>query len=268
METQLPPAPPREAVQRWRLVVARSAIASTIGQREQQEAWETALGASGLPLAGLDGPKPRARIVPAAPLSAAIPGEAELVDVYLVERVPAWRVREALAGHLPEAFRLVDLYDIWTGEAALPGRVVASVYRAVVTLPSAGFGSTLGAAVASLLAAVALPRERAKGDGVVRYDLRPFVEDVALSVSAGGDAATLRMTLRHDPEKGIGRPDEVLAELSARVLATLDVQTLVRESLVLGEAPPPPPPAPRRRPAPRPGGGPSGTPARSPRARL
>ncbi len=258
----------KEAVQRWRLVLVRSAITSTTGQREQQEAWETALGASGLPLAGLDGPKPRARIVPAAPLSAAIPGEAELVDIHLVERLPAWRVREALAAHLPEAYRLVDLYDVWTGEAALPGRVVASVYRAVVALPSAGFGSALGAAVASMLAAPSIPRERAKGEGVVRYDLRPFVEDVALSISPDGDAATLRMTLRHDPEKGIGRPDEVLAELSARVLATLAVQTLVRESLVLGEAPPPPPPAPRRRPVPRPGGGPSAAAGRSPRARL
>ena len=39
------------------------------------------------------------------------------------------------------------------------------------------------------------------------YDLRPFVE--ALAVEEAGGAPRLRMRLRHDPEKGIGRPDEV-----------------------------------------------------------
>ena len=34
-------------------------------------------------------------------------------------------VRESLAGHLPAGHRLLDLYDVWLGEAALPGRVAA-----------------------------------------------------------------------------------------------------------------------------------------------
>ena len=41
------------------------------------------------------------------------------------------------------------------------------------------------------------------------------------------------MELRHDPEKGVGRPEEVLAELSARSGVALDDAILVRERLVL-----------------------------------
>ena len=59
------------------------------------------------------------------------------------------------------------------------------------------------------------PRERRKGDATVRYDLRPFIE--ALAVDGTADVVTLRMTLRHDPERGVGRPDEVLAALADRM---------------------------------------------------
>src|SRR5262245_42313737 len=97
-------------------------------QRAVQSAWEAALRGSGLPLAGLDSESGRPRFALAAPLSASIPGEAELADVWLTERRPRWTVRDALAGSLPTGFTLVDLYDVWLGEAALPGQVVASVY--------------------------------------------------------------------------------------------------------------------------------------------
>lgn len=249
VEAVLPPPAPREAVQRWRLVVAREAIPPSLGQREQQEAWDAAIIGAGLPVAGMDAPKPRARIMTAAPLSASIPGEAELVDIYLVERLPRWRVREQLDGRLPAGCHLVDLFDVWTGEAALPGRVTASVYRATVMVP-AGVRSALGSAVAAMLAASSIPRQRPKGDGMVSYDLRPFLDGLELT-DTGTDTVAVRMMLRHDPEKGIGRPDEVLAELGARTLTKLEAVALVRERLVLGDPPPPPPSAPRRRPAPR-----------------
>ena len=122
------PTPARDAVQRWRLVLTRDAVPPDAAQREQLAAWDAALASSGLPVAGLDAAKPRARFAVAAPLAVAIPGEAELADVWLVERLPAWRVREALVACVPRGWRLVDAYDVWLGEPALPGRVVASVY--------------------------------------------------------------------------------------------------------------------------------------------
>jgi radical SAM-linked protein len=257
------PAPkaPREAVQRWRLVLARGPLDADDGQREQLASWERALTGSGLPVAGLDATPPRPRFAVAAPLSASIPGEAELVDVWLVERVPAWRVREALGASMPAAHRLVEAYDVWPGSPALPGQVTASVYRAEARREDVD-PIALATACDAVLEARTLERERVKGTGTVRYDLRPFIE--ALAVDGTGDRVTLRMTLRHDPERGIGRPDEVLAALADRMPGSARrLTSLVRERLVL--APPPPPAAPvHRNRGPRRGGQPV-TPASRPR---
>ena len=146
----------REAVQRWRLVIGRDALPAARAQREQLAEWDAALIASGLPLAGLDGPKGKPRYAIGAPLQAAIPGEAELIDIWLVERLPRWRVREALAPVLPDLHTLVDLHDVWLGEPPLAGRVAASLYRAEIPLPADVEG--LRAAAAELMAAATLPR--------------------------------------------------------------------------------------------------------------
>ena len=242
-------------------MLARGTLEPDAGQREQLAAWEQALTDSGLPVAGLAAAPPRPRFAVAAPLSASIPGEAELVDVWLVERAPAWRVREALGASMPPAHRLIEAYDVWPGSPALPGLVAASVYRA-----EAGIGNVDPAALAdacdAVLASPTLERERAKGGGTVRYDLRPFIE--ALAVDGTAATATLRMTLRHDPEKGIGRPDEVLAALADLMGGSAPkVTALVRERLVLASPPPPAPPVPRNR-GPRRGGQPA-TPTSRPR---
>jgi hypothetical protein len=241
--------------------------------------------ASGLPLAGLDGPRGRPRFAPAAPLAATIPGEGELLDVWLTERLPRWRVRDALQATLPPGHTLVDVYDVWLGEDPLPGRVAASVYRAVLE-PAEGRAqgpvadaAALRVAAAALLAEPALPRERPKGETMVSYDLRPFID--AIDVDEPGPAAagetraevpgiTIRMTLRHDPERGVGRPDELLAALSERAGIAFAVRSLVRERLVLATPPAPDESTPRARgPRPRPIGDgprparPGSTPARA-----
>jgi Uncharacterized protein conserved in bacteria (DUF2344) len=218
-------------VQRWRLTLSRGAVGD-FQQREQLSAWEAALAASGLPVAGMDAAPPRPRFALAAPLSASIPGEAELVDLWLVERLPTWQLREALDGRLPTGYRLVDLFDVWLGEPALPGQVVASVYRAELAA-GAGDPGSLRAAAEAILAAGALPRSRRKGESTVAYDLRPFLDGLEIVTRSGSDASAVRMTLRHDPEKGIGRPEEVIGELGDRLGAPLDVEALVRERLVL-----------------------------------
>ena len=240
-------------------MLARAALEPDLAGRSLQAAWEGALAASGLPVAGLDGPRGRPRFAAAAPLAAAIPGEAELLDVWLTERLPRWRVRDALQASLPPDHSLVDVYDVWLGEAALPGRVSASVYRAVVeTVVDA---AAARAAAAALLAEPALPRERRKGETTVAYDLRPFIEAIevddqveAVPSTVGHTTITLRMTLRHDPERGVGRPDELLAALSERAGAALHARSLARERLVLSAPPSPVEPVARARsPRPRPG---------------
>ena len=136
------PPPPR---QRWRLVLARAADAPELAGRELIDVWETALEASGLPLFRPVG-RVRGRIAFGAPIPATLEVERELADILLTEFVPTWRVREGLAGHLPDGWRLVDLYDVWLGSPALAGQVAAADYRIGVT---GADGQALAAAAAA-----------------------------------------------------------------------------------------------------------------------
>jgi hypothetical protein len=245
-------------------VLRRDAQPGDQAQREQLAGWDATLLAAGLPIAGLDAPKAKARFAIAAPLASRIPGEAELADLWLVERLPRWRVREALRDGLPVGYLLVDLFDVWMGEPPLPGRVAASVYRATLRPPADP--ARLADAAEALLAAEALPRERRKGEGTVTYDLRPFL--ASIDVAPGQDGgAVLRLTLRHDPARGVGRPEEALAALAQALGGPLlDPETLVREALVLADPPPPTPPAPRgtrRQPVARPPADPRAHPPRA-----
>jgi len=227
---------PREAVQRWRLVLARARLPEGTTQRALLASWEHAFATSGLQICGLDAGAGKPRYAFAAPLSPAIPGEAELLDLWLNRRAPRWHVREALLAALPEGWRITDLFDVWLGEPALPGRVVASVFRVSLD-PSEGSRSIgLREAAGELLAAASLPRQRPKGDALVAYDLRPFLG--VIEVASRLDGPVIRLTLRHDPEKGIGRPEEALAALAeAEGGRPLAVRDLVREQIILADPP-------------------------------
>jgi hypothetical protein len=200
------------------------------------EAWERALARSGLPLCGLDTPSGTPRFAFAAPLSPSVPGDAELADLWLSERAERWRVRQALAAVLPAEWTLADLYDIWLGEPALPGRVVASVFRVRLVASETSRSMSLRQAAAALLAAPSLPRQRPKGEATVAYDLRPLLG--AIEVTATLDGLVVRLTLRHDPEKGIGRPEEALTALAqAQGGPPLAIRDVTRERLVLADPP-------------------------------
>jgi radical SAM-linked protein len=216
-------------------VVRRAPDAPATTQRELAEAWEAAIVGSGLPVALTEAATPRPRVSFGAPLQARIAAEAELIDVVLTDRVPTWRVREALDGRLPEGWSLVDLYDVWLAGPALPGRVVAADYRIVlvaeeprdVTLES----GRVRDAVARLLAARSVRRERLKGAGSVAYDLRPLLADA--SVIDDGPPVELRVRTRFHPELGTGRPEEVVAALGDLMGRPIAAASIVRERLVL-----------------------------------
>ena len=243
-----PPSPPvvaAEPRQRWRLTFARDPVTADAVGRSGLDAWQAALADSGLPLAGLEaGGVGRARIAIAAPLPAAAAGEAELAEVWLLQRLPLWVVREALAARLPAAHRWIDAEDVWLGAPALAGRVVAADWRVEVesVLPAgreevpADLADRLAAAAAALLAARTLPRVRVKGSVEKVYDFRPLLAD--LSIDAGGNFPTVvRLRTRIEPELGSGRPEEVVAALAEAADWPIGVGTVVRERLLLADGP-------------------------------
>jgi radical SAM-linked protein len=226
-----PPDRPRsEPRQRWRLVARRSAEAPSLTQREVAEAWEAAVVASGLPVAYTDATRPRARVSFGAPLPLGIAAEAELIDLVLVERMPTWRIREALIGQLPEGWSLVDLYDVWLAGPPLAGRVVAADYR--IVLEGDARGEIVDDAARAVLGSATLPRERSRGAETVRYDLRPLIVDLGVDA---GPPVVIHTRTRFHPELGTGRPDEVLAALCDVAGLPLRAEAIVRERLILAE---------------------------------
>jgi hypothetical protein len=222
-----PVAPPR---QRWRLVLARSPDAPRIGGRELSDAWDAAIDATGLPLHRPAG-RIRARVAFGAPLQVGIAAERELADLFLVERVPAWRMREALAGVLPDGWSLVDLFDVWVGGPPLAGRVAAADYR--IELGDEPDRGILAAAARALLEAGSLPRTRQKGSAAVPYDLRALLVDLAIVPAGAG--TSLRVRTRIHPELGSGRPDEVVAALGDWLRYPLETRAIVRERVLLAD---------------------------------
>ena len=232
--------------------MARAADAPALAQRELTDAWLAAIESAGLPLARSEGATARPRISFGAPLPVGMAAEGELIDIVLTERWPAWRLREALDPVLPGGWQVVRLEDVWLGGPPLAGRVAAADYRIVLAATGATAATAAMAAMAAssetaggdvatglrractvLLTADHLPRERAKGDRLVMYDLRPLLVDVA--VVADGPPIQLRARTRFHPELGTGRPEEVVAALGDSAGVPLQVATVVRERLLLVE---------------------------------
>jgi radical SAM-linked protein len=208
-------------------VLARSADAPRISGRELIEAWEEAIEATGLPLHRAAG-KSRSRVAFGAPLPLGMASEHELAEIFLTERAPVWRVREALTAALPAGWTLIDLCDAWVGGPPLAGRVTAAAYRLELSGPDA---AAIGEAARAVLDAAELPRSRLKGGVEVPYDLRPLLLDVR--VAEPGPPVVLRMRTRFHPELGTGRPEEVVAAIGDRLGSPLEIGAIVRERLIV-----------------------------------
>jgi radical SAM-linked protein len=211
------------------LVLARDAGAPALTGRDLIDAWDVTLDASRLPLVRPTG-RARARIAFGAPVPASMALERELADIVLTEVVAVWAVRDAMAGRLPDGWRLIDLHDVWLGAPALAGQVAAADYRIDLGGVDA---SAVALAVEALLAAATLPRERSKGGTTVTYDLRPLVVDVA--VADPGPPVVVRVRTLFHPVLGTGRPEEVVAALTDLADRPIETRSVVRERLILAE---------------------------------
>ncbi len=228
-----------EARQRWRIVVRRGEAARALAQRDVEAAWEEGLARAGVPVATTRTTRPRPRIAFAAPVPIGMTAEREPVDLFLAERLTVSDLRRRLAIALPIGHELVDLYDVWLGEPAIAGRVIAADYRVEV----AADREELKTAVVRLIQARQLERPR-KGEETRTYDLRPLVAELEVGPAlrrhldqGGPQVSTLWMRLRHDPGLGVGRPDEVLAALEVLVGHRIEALETVRERVWLAGEP-------------------------------
>jgi hypothetical protein len=173
-----------------------------------------------------------------------MPVDRDLADITLAERLPMQDVRARTAPTLPEGIEIVDMYDVWLGAPPLAASLAAADYRLTLDTAEHDLRAALARASADLLRASTLMRERTRGSSVVSYDLRPLVADVRVGgAGAGGSDATppvespvtIRIRTLFHPERGAGRPEEVLAALAERTSRHLDAVSIVRERLILAD---------------------------------
>ena len=226
------PAP--EPRQRWRIVFARSAAASSVQPADEAGQWTAALAAAGVPLAAGGGKSTRPRLTFGAPAPPGVACEGELADLVLTERLTRADLRDRLERACPPDRRVVDLYDVWLGEPSLAARLAAADYRIVVGGASA---DDLAVAAGELLAATTLPRRRSKGEGrTVDYDLRPLVLDLTTRASrTATDEAIVRVRLRLAQDGPSGRIEELVAALAENTGRELTLRSAVRERLLTSD---------------------------------
>ncbi len=220
--------------------------------RDVAAAWEAGLRDSGLPLVSTEGRNPQPRVVFAAPVPVGMLAEREPIDLWLVERHRIDIVRPALEAAVPPGQRVVDLHDVWIGAPSLPASVIAGDYRVTVGPGVAGGtgdrapieSSRIEAAVAALLAEPRIERRREKGSGWVIVDIRPHILDLAMDWEPDAGAApdptaapaiALSMRLLLGGERGVGRPDEVVAAIADLLGVELPVDSIVRRRVVLSD---------------------------------
>jgi radical SAM-linked protein len=224
-----------EARQRWRITYARDVVDADAVGRAAIDAWGEALTLSGLPVTRATADDRRPRVAFAAPLPAAARGERELLDLWLLERLPAWRVRASLEPSLPDAHHWVDAEDVWLGAPALAGQLAAADWRIELDAPDDDAArDRLTRAVDELAAATSIPRVRTKGTTEKTYDLRPLLLDLRLE-PASGSSVELRARTGFDSALGAGRPDEVVAAVADAAGLSLEIRSMTRMQLLLAD---------------------------------
>ena len=170
--------------------------------------WERALRRAGVPIAYSEGFSPHAQISLAAPLPVGTTSEAELMDIFLSERITPKALLRDLAPQLPPDLRAVAVEEVGLGLPALQADVRFAEYDVDVEPPG---GVDAREAVRSFLAEDSIPWEHRREDQVRSYDIRALV--AAIEVVATGDETTrLHMRLKND-SSGSGRPEQVALAL-------------------------------------------------------
>jgi len=201
---------------RVRLTFAKGEALKYISHLDLARAWERLFRRAGLPVAYSQGFNPRPRFQIASGLPVGVTGRAELLDVWLAERLAPEEVLARLRPASPPGLELLAAEEVDLRAPALQARMQAAEYVAV--LDTAEPADAIRTRVEALLAAPSLPRQRHHKGKQQSYDLRPLVQSLAVRPASAGGGILLEMRLQASPE-GAGRPDQVLDVLGLTLAA-------------------------------------------------
>jgi radical SAM-linked protein len=195
-------------VQRVRVTFARGDEVKYITHLDLMRFWERALRRAGVPIAYSEGFSPHAQISLAAPLPVGTTSDAELMDVFLAERIVPKTLLRDVAPQLPAGLRAVAAEEVGIALPALQAEVRFAEYEVDVS-PDPGVDVT--AAIDRFLAHETVAWEHRREDEVRSYDIRALVDRIDLLRRHDG-AVVLHMRLKND-SSGSGRPEQVALAL-------------------------------------------------------
>jgi radical SAM-linked protein len=195
--------------QRLRVTFTRGEELKYITHLDMMRFWERTLRRAGLPLAYSEGFTPHVQIQIAAPLPVGTTTEADIMDVFLEERIPPRQFLERARAALPDAVSIAAVEEVGLTLPSLQAETRFAEYE--VEVPSADIDAARDA-VRRFLAAESVQWEHRREDQLRSYDIRALVRDIAVAEGHAPGQTRLRMTLRNDPS-GSGRPDQVVAAL-------------------------------------------------------
>lgn len=217
-KTAAPSKPqPVKTLYRVRLTHARRETLRYTSHLDMQLVWERTLRRAGIPLAYSQGFNPRPRLHLASALPLGFLSRCEMTDFWLElpEGSPAPnldRLVDEVRLAAPPGLEILSGALVPLNQPALQTQVQSAEYLACPLDPLDP--ARLAGAVAELLAAAALPRERHRKPGAPGkpYDLRPLIEALQVLESDSPDRPRLFMRLAAR-EGATGRPEELLAAL-------------------------------------------------------
>lgn len=207
--------------QRIRITFAKGEAIKYISHLDLNRTWERAFRRAGLPLAYSQGFNPRPRFQMAAALPVGVSGQAELLDMWLVDCLDPETVLDRLRLVLPLGLEVLDAAEVDLRLPSLQSQMQAADYRAVVR--SREPVAAMRTRVQALLEMSSIPRQRHHKGKLQSYDLRPFIQKLTVEPGQEGTQILL-MRLQASPQ-GAGRPDEILDALGLSLCTRLVQRT-------------------------------------------
>lgn len=194
---------------RLRLKFCRSDRLKFLSHLDLMRLWERALRRAGLPQAYSEGFSPHAKISMAAPLPVGVTSRAELMDIFLNQRISPDEFMQKLLLQLPEGISIIDTVDISLQAPSLQAHLNLAEYY--VTIQTDKSPAEVTAELARIMGMEQLAWHHTRDTGERHYDLRALIDDLWL-VEATGSICKIGMRLRCG-SSGSGRPEQVVKAL-------------------------------------------------------
>jgi radical SAM-linked protein len=195
--------------QRLRIKFGKGAALKYISHLDLTRTWERVFRRAGLPIAYSQGFNPRPRFQIAAALPVGVTGWAEVLDAWFTDSLAPETVVGSLRSKSPTGLEILAVEQVDLKDPSLQSQMLAAGYKALIQ--SQEPKEAIELRIQELMAAPTLLRQRHHKGKVQTYDLRPWVQELAVQ-GMGQGLRELTMRLQASPQ-GAARPDAVLDAL-------------------------------------------------------